>query len=85
MYRHNTHPVGLSGSLFSAHLNVTLLLVGAVALTGDPWAFWPLWIPVCPNLIKQFSSSSSRARKEHEEGGDWTAVALQMEMEEGKA
>lgn len=74
-----THPVGLSGSLLSAHLNVTLLAAGAAA-TGDAWAPWPLWAPVCPTLIKLFSSSSSSsARKEHEEGGDWTAVALQME------
>lgn len=59
----DTHPVGLSGSLLSAHLNVTFLAAG-VAVTGD----------------KLFSSSSSSsARKEHEEGGDWTAVALQME------
>lgn len=74
----DTHPVGLSDSLLSAHLNVTLLAAGA-AVTGDPWAPGPLWAPVCPTLIKRLSSSSSSARKEHEEGGDWTAVALQME------
>lgn len=42
---------------------------------GDPRVLWPLCVPVCPARIKWFSSSSSRARNEHEEGGDWTAVA----------
>lgn len=74
-----THPVCFSGSLLSAHLNVTLLAAG-VAVTGDTCAAWPLCVPDCPTLIKRFSSSSSRARNEHEEGGDWTAVALQTEM-----
>lgn len=70
-----SHPVGLSGSLFSAHLNVTLLLAG-VALTGDPRALWALCDLISSALTELLSSSSSRARNEQEEGGDWTALAL---------
>lgn len=67
-------PAGLSGSLLSAHLNVTLL-AAEVGVTGAAWAVWPLCAPVCSTLIKRFSSSSRSARNEHEEGGDWTRVA----------
>lgn len=74
----SAYPTGLSDSLPSAHLNVTLLAAGAATM-GDPRVLWPLCVPVCPARIKWFSSSSSRARNEHEEGGDWTAVTLQVE------
>lgn len=67
----STNPAGLSSSLLSAHLNVTLF--GAETVTGEAGT------PVCPSRVSRFSSSSRSARKEHEEGGDWTAVALQME------
>lgn len=67
--------MGLSGSPFSAHLNVTLLMAG-VALTGDPKAVWALCDLGSSALTELLSSSSSRARNEQEEGGDWMAVAL---------
>lgn len=64
-----THPLGLSGSLFSPHLNVTLLATEG-AVTGDPWVVRPFCTTVCPTLTNRFSSSSSSARKEHKDGGD---------------
>lgn len=72
----DTHPVGLSGSLPSSHLNVTFLADGA-GVAGDPWEIRPLWSPTCPTLMEWFSSSSSKARNEHDTGGDWIGAALQ--------
>lgn len=69
----DTHPVGLSGSWPSALLNVTLRAAGA-GVTG---ATGLLCDPVCAAPMRRFSSSSSSARNECEEGGDCTAVALQ--------
>lgn len=67
------HPAGLSGSLPSAHLKVTLLAhmggpavaTGLLAFTGETGEGFP-----------RCSSSTKRSRKEQEEGGDWTAVDL---------
>lgn len=67
------HPEGLSGSLLSAHLKVTLLAhmggpavaTGLLAFTGETGEGFP-----------RCSSSTKRSRKEQEEGGDWTAVDL---------
>lgn len=72
----DTHPTGLSGSMPSSHLKVTFLFDKA-GVAEDPWEIRPLWNPACSTLIKWLSSSSSRARNEHDTGGDWIGVALQ--------
>lgn len=69
-----SHLAGLSGSLDSAHLKVTLL--GAAGVTGGPLAPWAPKAPGNTTLTTWLSSSAKTSRKEREEGGDWTAVAL---------
>lgn len=58
-------PAGFSGSLFSAHLNVTLLALdnAGPAATGETGGAFP-----------RRSSSAKRSRKEQEESDGWTAV-----------
>lgn len=65
------YPANLPGSLVSAHLKVTLLVAVAVAVTG---------VAVGPSLTSWLSSSARSSRKERDEGGDCTAVALGTEV-----